>query len=184
MHSVEFPPDELRTHRLRLRRPTVEDAEAAFRSYASDTNITRYLTWSSHTSPSQTREYFQQCIDAWDLRMGHRVWVIERLEDDVLLGTIGCTVWFHRVEIGFALGSAYWGVGYMPEALAEVCRAAFADPRIFRVQALCDEENIQSARVMEKVGMQYEGKLRSYGDHPNRSHVPRDCLMYAVVRGD
>jgi len=184
MHLVEFPPDELLTRRLRLRRPRVEDAEAAFHSYSSDTRITRYLTWTAHTSPQQTREYFQQSIDAWDLQMGHRVWLIERLDDDTILGTIGCTVWFHRVEIGFALGSRYWGEGYMPEALARVCEAAFADPRIYRVQALCDEENAQSARVMTKVGMRYEGKLRSYGYHPNRSDVPRNCLMFAVVRGD
>jgi ribosomal-protein-alanine N-acetyltransferase len=181
---VEFPPEELLTNRLRLRRPRLEDAEAAFSSYANDPKVTRYLTWSAHTSPSQTREHFQQSIDAWDLRMGHRVWLIERLEDNVPLGTIGCTVWFHRVEIGFALGSRFWGKGYMPEALTAVCRSAFQDPRIYRVQALCDEENVRSARVMEKAGMHYEGRLRSYGYHPNRSAVPRDCLMYALVRED
>ena len=165
-------------------RPQVEDADAAFHSYASDASITRYLTWTAHTNPSQTREFFQQAIDAWDLRMGHRIWLIERLEDSALLGTIGCTVWFHRAEIGFALGSSFWGHGYMPEALARVCEAAFSDPRISRVQAMCDEENTRSARVMEKVGMTFEGTLRSYGHHPNRSERPRDCLMYALVRGD
>jgi RimJ/RimL family protein N-acetyltransferase len=72
----------------------------------------------------------------------------------------------------------------MPEALSKVCEAAFADPRIARVQALCDEENAQSSRVLQKVGMKYEGRLRQYGLHPNRSALPRDCLMYAIVRGD
>jgi RimJ/RimL family protein N-acetyltransferase len=181
---VNFPPEELETRRLLLRRPTLDDADAAFASYASDTKITRYLTWSAHTIPAQTREFFRQVIDAWDLRMGHRVWLIERKEDSELMGTIGCTVHFHRAEIGFALGSRYWGNGYMPEALARVCEAAFADPRIERVQALCDEENTQSSRVLEKVGMQYEGRLRRYGHHANRSDVPRDCLMYALIRGD
>jgi RimJ/RimL family protein N-acetyltransferase len=181
---VEFPPEELETTRLLLRRPTVEDAEAAFDSYASDEKITRYLTWTAHADPAQTREYFQQAIDAWDLRMGHRMWLIERKNDGALMGTIGCTVHFHRVEIGFALGSRYWGEAYMPEALARVCEAAFADDRIARVQALCDEENTRSSRVMEKVGMQLEGRLRQYGHHPNRSNIARDCLMYAVVRGD
>ena len=133
---MEFPPEELETTRLLLRRPTVEDAEAAFESYASDPKITRYLTWTAHTSPAQTREYFQQSIDAWDLRMGHRMWLIERKEDRVLVGTLGCTVHFHRAEIGFALGSQFWGHGYMPEAMAKVCAAAFEDDRIARVQAL------------------------------------------------
>ena len=162
----------------------MEDAEAAFASYASDEKITTYLSWKAHTSPSQTREQFQHAIDAWDLRMGHRVWLIVRKEDRHVLGTIGCTVYFHRAEIGFALGSRHWGEGVMPEALAAVCHAAFQDSRIHRVQALCDEENRRSARVMEKVGMRCEGLLRRYGRHPNRSSEPRDCFMYALVRGD
>ena len=181
---MEFPPEELETARLALRRPTIEDAEAAFESYASDAKITRYLTWTAHSNPAQTREYFQQAIDAWDLRMGHRMWLIQRKADSVLLGTIGCTVYLHRVEIGFALGSAFWGQGYMAEALKRVCEAAFEDGRITRVQALCDEENTQSSRVMQKVGMSYEGLLRQYGSHPNRSALPRDCVMYAIVRDD
>lgn len=182
--SVEFPPEELETQRLRLRRPRVEDAAAAFETYTSDEKITRYLTWSAHTTVGQTREYFQQTIDAWDLRMGHRVWLVERKQDGLLAGTIGCTVDFHRVEVGFALGSRFWGLGYMPEALRSVCAAAFEDDRIARVQALCDEENRRSSRVMQKVGMELEGRLRQYGHHPNRSDSPRDCLMYALTRGD
>ncbi len=167
-----------------LRRPTVEDAEVAFSSYASDPTITRYLTWTPHTSSAETREFFQQCIDAWDLGMGHRMWLVEQRNGGELMGTIGCTVHFHRVEVGFALGSRYWGHGYMPEALLAVCEGAFSDQRIARVQAHCDEENTRSARVMEKVGMRYEGRLRQYGHAPNRSDTPRDCLMYAIVRGD
>ncbi len=181
---VSFPPEILETTRLLLRRPTVGDSESAFESYASDPKITRYMTWSAHTNPAQTRDFFQQTIDAWDLRMGHRVWLIERKDDGMLIGTIGCTVHFHRVEVGFALGSRFWGQGYAPEALSKVIEAAFADERIARVQALCDEENAQSSRVMQKVGMQYEGRLQQYGRHPNRSETPRDCLMYALVRGD
>lgn len=181
---MDFPPEELETTRLLLRRPTVEDAEAAFESYASDPKIDRYMAWSAHTSAAQTREFFQQTIDAWDLRMGHRVWLIERKEDNLLTGTIGCTVHFQRVEVGFALGSRFWGQGYMPEALAKVCEAALADERISRIQALCDEENVQSSRVMKKVGMRYEGRLRQYGLHPNRSDQPRDCFVYSRVRGD
>ena len=181
---MEFPPEALETTRLTLRRPTLDDAEAAFESYASDSKITRYLTWTAHASPAQTREYFQQAIDAWDLRMGHRIWLIKRKQDGVPIGTIGCTVHFHRVEIGFALGSRFWGEGYMPEAMKRVCDAAFQDDRIARVQALCDEENSQSSRVMQKVGMQYEGRLRQYGHHPNRSDKARDCVMYAICRGD
>lgn len=182
--AVRFPPEELHTERLRLRRPRLEDAEAGFRAYASDSQVTRYLDWTAHRSPEETAAFFQQVIDAWDLQMGHRAWVVERNMDQALMGIFGTVVQAHRVETGFGLGSRFWGNGYAAEALTEVCRAAFDDPRIWRVQALCDEENTRSARVMEKAGMEFEGRLRKYAKHPNRASSPRDCLIYAIVRRD
>ena len=181
---MEFPPEHLETARLRLRRPEPADAPKAFAAYARDPEVTRYLAWTPHRSSAETSEFLQQVIDAWDLRMGHRAWIIEHKPDGALVGSIGCNVQFHRVEVGFALGSVFWGHGYMPEALHRVCEAAFDDERIHRVQALCDEENVRSARVMEKAGMRYEGRLRRYGIHPNRSNEPRDCRIYSIVRGD
>lgn len=181
---MRFPPEELHTARLRLRRPLVEDAGAAFRAYASDSQVTRYLDWTPHRSPEETAAFFRQVVDAWDLQMGHRAWVVERKTDHTMMGIVDTVVRAHRVETGFALGVRFWGNGYVAEALKEVCRAAFDDPRIWRVQALCDEENTRSARVMEKAGMEREGRLRKYGNHPNRASSPRDCLIYAIVRRD
>jgi hypothetical protein len=53
---------------------------------------------------------------------------------------------------------------------------------IFRVWALCDVDNLASARVMEKVGMQREGILRRWILHPNLSDEPRDVYCYSVVK--
>ena len=53
---------------------------------------------------------------------------------------------------------------------------------MYRVYAYCDVENLASARVMEKAGMSFEGVLRRWGVHPNRSSEPRDCRCYAAVR--
>ena len=70
----------------------------------------------------------------------------------------------------------------MTEAVRGVIAWALAQPEIYRVAAVCDVENIASARVMEKAGMVREGLLQKYMIHPNISDVPRDCYMYAVVK--
>jgi ribosomal-protein-alanine N-acetyltransferase len=70
----------------------------------------------------------------------------------------------------------------MTEALTPIVEWALAQPRIFRVWATCDIENRRSARVLEKVGMQFEGVLRRYVVHPNVSDEPRDALLYARVK--
>jgi len=66
----------------------------------------------------------------------------------------------------FLLARLHWNQGYMTEVLRTMIDWAFTQPEIFRVQAICDVENVASARVMEKAGMAPEGLLRRYVLHP------------------
>jgi RimJ/RimL family protein N-acetyltransferase len=70
----------------------------------------------------------------------------------------------------------------MSEAVAGLVRWAMASPEIYRVWAVCDIDNVPSARLLASVGMQLEGTLRRWLIHPNVSDSPRDCLCYAIVR--
>jgi RimJ/RimL family protein N-acetyltransferase len=47
---------------------------------------------------------------------------------------------------------------------------------------VCDADNVASARLLESIGMQFEGRLRRWLMHPNVSAAPRDCLCYAIVK--
>ena len=87
-----------------------------------------------------------------------------------------------KPNIGYVLAQPYWGQGLMTEAARAVVEFAFADPRVFRVWAVCDVDNARSARVLEKVGMTREGVLRRWTVHPNISPDPRDVLCYSRVR--
>jgi ribosomal-protein-alanine N-acetyltransferase len=58
----------------------------------------------------------------------------------------------------------------------------FAQPCNFRISGFCDIENVGSARVMEKAGLEREGVLRRWVIHPKASSEPRDCFVYAKVR--
>ncbi|MFW5875501.1 MAG: GNAT family N-acetyltransferase [Myxococcota bacterium] len=180
--SGTFPPSQLVTSRLRLRRPRARDAAAVFDAYATDPEVTRYLAWRPHRTAEDSRDFLQQCEIAWETGIGHRAWVIERAEDRQLVGMIGVDVSPRGVDVGYVLSRAHWGRGYMTEALRAVCDAAFEDPTVHRVSGFCDVENRASARVMEKAGMQYEGTLRKYMRHVNVAPGPRDCLLFARVR--
>jgi [ribosomal protein S5]-alanine N-acetyltransferase len=57
-----------------------------------------------------------------------------------------------------------------------------ARPSIWRIWAVCDVDNLASARVLEKAGLQREGTLRRYIIHPSASLEPRDVHLYARVR--
>jgi RimJ/RimL family protein N-acetyltransferase len=175
------PPATIETARLRLRTPTMDDAEAIYTTYARDTEATRYVSFRTHVSPAEAREYVQQCSAGW-AGNGPFTWVIGLREGGRLAGMIDIRPQGHRVEIGYILGREYWGRGYMTEVVRAVSDWALAQPEVHRVWAVCDVDNIASARVMEKAGMEREGRLRRWAVHPNISATPRDFWCYARVK--
>jgi RimJ/RimL family protein N-acetyltransferase len=70
----------------------------------------------------------------------------------------------------------------MTEALKTLIAWALKQEEIYRIWAVCDVDNLASARVMEKAGMQLEGILRRWSVHPNISAEPRDSCCYAIVK--
>ena len=175
------PPKSLKTERLRLRKARLADAEAIFRHYAQDPEVTKYVSWRAHRSLNETREYVQMCLLAWDSRKAFH-WAIESAEHRQVIGMVIARVEAERWELGFVLARAYWRQGYMTEALKAVIGWALKQKEIYRVWAVCDVDNIASARVMEKVGMKREGILKCWSVHPNISATPRDSFCYAITK--
>jgi len=174
-------PEVLRTERLTLRRPRLEDAAALFEEYTHDAEATRYLSWRPNQSVEETARFLEGCPKRWQ-EGGEFVWVITVGAEDRPVGTIGCRAAGCKAGLGYALARRCWNQGLMSEAARAVSDWAIGCPRIFRVWACCDCENLASARVMEKCGMQREGILRRWAVLPNVSAEPRDCLVYSRVR--
>lgn len=175
------PPKTIETQRLRLRKPRPADAEVIFREYASDPEVTKYVSWKAHRSAAETRAYVQTCLAGWEARKVFH-WIIERKDDRHLMGMITARVDDHRWELGYVLSRSNWGSGYMTEAVKGVIDWALKQPGIFRIWAVCDVDNLASARVMEKAGMQREGRLRRWSVHPNISPQPRDSYCFSITK--
>ena len=176
------PPERFETDRLVLRPPTLADAESIYQTYAGDPEVTRYLTWRPHTSIAQTLEFLTGCLEGW--QGGRRFpYAITIKGSDSVIGMIEMRLEGFKADVGYGMGRAYWGNGYMTEVLCALIEWAMAQPSIYRVWAICDVDNIASARVMEKAGMQREGILRREIVHPSISSEPRNCYLYAIVKG-
>ena len=182
---MQFPVTEIHTPRLVLRLPRLSDATSVFEHYAKDPAVSRYLQWQPHETLQTTLEYLAACVDGWDNpNSSEHSWVIEHRGTGMLLGMIGARRDRHRVNLGYVLSRQFWGQGLMTEAVLGVIRAAFNDGTIRRVDALCDVDNVASARVMEKAGMTLEGILRGWANHPNMGPEPRDCKSYSILARD
>jgi RimJ/RimL family protein N-acetyltransferase len=168
-------PTAIETPRLVLRRPSADDAQAMFDAYASDPEVTRFMTWTTHENVERAHAFLRRCDAVWTDGSAYP-WMIT-LRGRVI-GIIEVRLDGHRAEIGYAIGRAAWGRGYTTEAARVVVEWAVARPAIRRVWAYVDAENAASARVLEKCGMTREGTVRSWFVPPAFG-VPRDCFMYA-----
>ncbi len=172
-------PDALHTPRLVLRPIGLDDAGPVFDAYATDPEVTRFLTWAPHASLAETEAYIACCVAA----AASRTFVLVGRDDGALRGALGLRRPApHRFDVGYVLARPWWGQGLMTEALAEVVQWALAQPGIWRIGAYCDVDNPASARVMEKAGLHREGLLRRWMVRPTCGDIPRDCLSYARTR--
>jgi RimJ/RimL family protein N-acetyltransferase len=173
----EDPPI-IESERLVLRRPTERDAPAVFDAYARDPAVSRYLTWTPHRGIEGTRGYLRQCDVGWQ-RGTLLTWLIT-MRDDRVIGAFDMKFEGHRAEIGYALARAAWGQGYATEAARAVMRWARTLPELNRVWAVCDVDNPASARVLEKIGMTREARLRAWAFLPAFGRA-RDVWCYASI---
>ena len=173
-------PDVIVTQRLVLRPSRESDVPDVFAGYARDPEVTRYLLWRPHLTMVETEAFIVSQI-ARRGRSEEQTWVITRAEEDRALGMIGLGA-RNSYELGYVLARPEWGKGYMTEAVKALADLALAQDGIYRVFALCDVENLASARVLDKAGFELEGRLGRHTIFPNISAAPRDVFSYAKVR--
>jgi RimJ/RimL family protein N-acetyltransferase len=177
-----WPPNNIETKRLFLRKPLLSDAVPIFEQYAQDKEVTKFLTWQPHENLGETKDFLRRCVNVWKEGTAFP-WAIIRKSDQQFLGMVEIVGIDHSgVNVGYVLAKKYWGKGYMPEALKLIIDWAFQQDDIYRVWAFCDTENAASAKVLEKAGMQQEGILRRWVKLSNISEIPRDCYSYSIVK--
>lgn len=173
-------PEQLETARLRLRRPVAEDAAVIFDSYASDPEVTRWLSWPCHVDPEDTIAFLEMTDEEWR-REGVGAYLITSMAGS-LLGSTGLHLETrYRAVTGYVLTKHAWGKGFATEALQAMVRVTEA-LSIGRLSALVHPEHTASIRVLEKCGFELEGHLRAHTEFPNlMPGVALDVLSYSIV---
>ena len=174
-------PERLETDRLILRRPTAADADAIFRRYANDLEVTRYLAWPRHTRIESTHAFLEFSDAEWQ-RWPAGPYLIESRSSGQLLGGTGLQFEKpYRATTGYVLAKDAWGRGYATEALLAVVEVA-RNVRVRRLYAMCHPGHVPSWRVLEKCGFTREATLRHHAEFPNlQPGEPIDVLCYSRI---
>ena len=171
----------LTTTRLTLRPFATTDAPAMFANWASDSEVTKFLMWPTHSSVSVSEavladwashyaepDYYQWAI-VYD---GRAIGSIAVVDHDDQVG---------KAHIGYCIGRNWWHMGMMSEALKAVMDFLFDEVGYQRIESRHDPRNPHSGGVMKKCGMKYEATLRQ-SDWNNQGVC--DACWYALLKSE
>lgn len=155
----------IETERLILRPFHETDAEPMFRNWASDPEVTKFLTWPAHEKLEASKQITKCWVEGNDVPKNYQ-WAIELKSIQEPIGSISAVKTDDRTEsatIGYCIGRNWWGQGITAEALKSVIDFFFCEVGMNCVNACHDPRNPNSGKVMKKCGMKYEGTWRAGG---------------------
>ncbi|MCM8711787.1 GNAT family N-acetyltransferase [Clostridium sp. SYSU_GA19001] len=170
----------IETKRLILRKFTLSDAEDMYKNWASDDEVTKFLTWPSHSDVEVSRKVIDTWIKGYSDDKNYQ-WCIELKSTGEAIGSIGVVDYkenIKAVEIGYCIGRKYWNQGITSEALKALIEFFFEEVGVNRIESRHDPLNPNSGKVMLKCGLKYEGTRIKAGR--NNTGIC-DVAMYGII---
>jgi RimJ/RimL family protein N-acetyltransferase len=172
----------LESDRLRLRSLLLEDAPFIY-EYMRDPEIAANTLNIPFPYPEGAAEEWIRAANEANRQGKGFTFGIVLKSTHTFIGSIGLCVEhnYHRAEVGYWIGKPYRSQGYITEAVRRLIAFSFDDLNLNRVHARYFDRNPASGRVMQKVGMTYEGTLH---DHYLKGSTFQDAHLYAILRKD
>ncbi|MGG7144072.1 GNAT family N-acetyltransferase [Clostridium nigeriense] len=171
----------IETERLILRKFKIEDAEAMYKNWVSDEEVTKFLTWPPHSSVEVTKTILKDWVDNYKEDDFYQWAIILKENGDEPIGSISVVDKNEKanmVHIGYCIGRKWWNTGVTSEALKALINYLIKEVGVNRVEARHDPNNPNSGKVMMKCGMKYEGTMRQ-ADTNNQGIC--DYSMYGIL---
>ncbi len=168
MKSAGSPP--IRTERLFLRKPEMQDVQPL----VSIGSLKMTLREAEKAVAGMLQECAMPFCYHWVITLnGQVIGRIKAWDVDPYNG---------RLQLGYDVGKAHQGRGYMTEAVGAVVQFLFTQADVHRVFCSVREGNLASCRVCEKCGMKLEGVLRQH--YARQDGGFDDVRIYGIVRAD
>ena len=174
----------IETERLRLRPFSIDDAEAMYNNWASDPEVTKFLTWPAHKNVAVSTAVLESWVSSYSQKNYYQWAIVLKEHGSDPIGSIAAVSMnddIDMIHIGYCLGKTWWHQGIMSEALKAVMDFFFDTVEANRIESRHDPNNPHSGLVMKKCGMKYEGTMRS-SDRNNQGIC--DACWYALLKAE
>jgi [ribosomal protein S5]-alanine N-acetyltransferase len=179
LYSIDIMQERIETERCILRKVSVDDAQAIFDSYAQDDAVVRYLDWAKHTSIQDTIDFLELCQQRWTDSKEYAFGIVHK-DSWWFMGMFALRPHGSYGDFWYVLAQHYRWQWYMTEILKTMLSVWFSVFGFEKIVAYCDVDNIWSAKVMEKAGMQFVGIKKDRSIRPAFWNIKRDALVYDI----
>lgn len=155
-----------------------------YRNWASDMETLKYLPWGPHSDVNVTHRRILSWVENYN-RPNVYNWAIYLKANREVIGSISVEMSNDKeksCEVGYCIGRNFWGRELVPEALRAIMHYLFFEVGYRMVFAKYDVLNTASGKVMQKVGMHYEGTIKDAGRRRDGSIY--DVVMYVKRKND
>lgn len=169
----------IQTDRLILRPLREDDAEDMY-AYAQDPLVAEPGMWKPFDSFADCQLFVLDLLPSYEGDL--MWWALEHKGDHKMIGRVQLSSWSRsdaRAELSFALNRDYWHQGLMTEASRAAITYGWETLNLHRIWAKVYADNAPSTRVLVKLGMRQEARLR---DECRVGDVWKDLDIYAVLR--
>ena len=171
------------TARLVLRDFVADDWQAIL-AYQREPQYLRFYPWNERTE-ADARALVRMFLDEQAHRPRRRFQLAVTLPDGGgLIGNCGIRIKLRNnreADLGYELASEYWGRGYATEAAMAMVEYGFRELGLHRISSWCIADNTASVRVLERVGLLLEGRLRENEYFKGRWW---DTLLYGLLQSE
>lgn len=171
------------TSRLTLRDFVADDWPSVL-AYQRDPRYLRFYPWTGRTE-ADARDFVKMFLGQQAERPRRKFQLAITLPDSgLLIGNCGIrrkpeNDW--EADIGYELDPEYWGKGYATEAAQAMVDFGFRELALHRISSWCIADNVASVRVLERLGMRLEGRLRENEYFKERWW---DTLLYGLLENE
>lgn len=172
----------LTSDRIFLREFPFEDA-FQIETFASDIEVAKSTLTIPHPYPKESaKEFIRFALDA-SKRGNLFIYAIVEKTTNLLIGVINLKIYppYNRGELGYWIGKKYWGHGYGTETAICLLQYGFEVINLHKIFAQAFSSNVGSYRIMQKIGLQYEGTLK---EHVCRDGIYHDLEVYGLLQKD
>lgn len=171
--------NQINTERLVIRRFRPDDFLGLY-AYLSDEMVVKYEPYEPYTIAEAQREA--------EFRSNSEDFFAVTLKNSRLIGNLYLSKRnFDSMELGFVFASEGQGKGYATEAASALIDYAFDTLRAHRITAECNQENVRSWKLMERLGMRREGEFKQnvyFRRDSNGNPIWQDTYEYAVLENE